>query len=53
LANNVKKLQSREDEYRLRVGDRRVIFSQDGVASLMGRARSTMAGDCADPLHDP
>ena len=31
LANNVKKLQGREDEYRLRVGDWRVIFTQDGV----------------------
>jgi mRNA interferase RelE/StbE len=31
LANNVKKLQGREDEYRLRVGDWRVIFAQDGV----------------------
>jgi mRNA interferase RelE/StbE len=31
LANNVKKLQGCEDEYRLRVGDWRVIFSQDGV----------------------
>jgi mRNA interferase RelE/StbE len=31
LANNVKKLQGREDAYRLRVGDWRVIFTQDGV----------------------
>jgi mRNA interferase RelE/StbE len=31
LANNVKKLGGREDEYRLRVGNWRVIFSQDGV----------------------
>ena len=31
LANNVRKLQDREDAYRLRVGDWRVIFSQDGV----------------------
>ncbi|MGY3615129.1 type II toxin-antitoxin system RelE family toxin [Bradyrhizobium sp. USDA 10063] len=31
LANNVKKLQGREDEYRLRVGDWRVIFTQEGV----------------------
>ena len=31
LANNVRKLQGREEEYRLRVGDWRVIFSQDGV----------------------
>jgi mRNA interferase RelE/StbE len=31
LANNVKKLQGREDEYRLRVGDWRVIFTEDGV----------------------
>lgn len=31
LANNVKKLQGREDEWRLRVGDWRVIFNQDGV----------------------
>jgi mRNA interferase RelE/StbE len=31
LANNVKKLQGREDEYRLRVGDWRVIFTRDGV----------------------
>ena len=31
LANNVKKLQGRGDEYRLRVGDWRVIFTQDGV----------------------
>ena len=31
LANNVKKLQGRADEYRLRVGDWRVIFNQDGV----------------------
>jgi mRNA interferase RelE/StbE len=31
LASNVKKLQGREDEYRLRVGDWRVIFTQDGV----------------------
>ncbi len=31
LVNNVKKLQGREDEYRLRVGDWRVIFTQDGV----------------------
>jgi len=30
LANNVKKLQGR-DGYRLRVGDWRVIFDQDGV----------------------
>jgi mRNA interferase RelE/StbE len=30
-ANNVKKLQGREVEYRLRVGDWRVIFTQDGV----------------------
>jgi mRNA interferase RelE/StbE len=31
LANNVRKLQGREEEYRLRVGDWRVIFSQDRV----------------------
>jgi mRNA interferase RelE/StbE len=31
LANNVKRLRGREDDYRLRVGDWRVIFSQDGV----------------------
>jgi len=31
LANNVKKLQGRENEYRLRVGDWRVIFTQDSV----------------------
>jgi mRNA-degrading endonuclease RelE of RelBE toxin-antitoxin system/DNA-binding XRE family transcriptional regulator len=31
LANNVKKLQGRQGEYRLRVGDWRVIFTQDGV----------------------
>jgi mRNA interferase RelE/StbE len=31
VANNVKKLQGREDAYRLRVGDWRVIFTQDGV----------------------
>jgi len=31
LANNVKKLQGREDEYRLSVGDWRVIFTRDGV----------------------
>lgn len=31
LANNIKKLQGYEDKYRLRVGDWRVIFSQDGV----------------------
>jgi mRNA interferase RelE/StbE len=31
LANNVKKLQGREDEYRLRVGDWRVILTRDGV----------------------
>jgi mRNA interferase RelE/StbE len=31
LANNVKKLQGREDAYRLRVGDWRVIFTQDGI----------------------
>jgi mRNA interferase RelE/StbE len=31
LANNVKKLQGREGEYRLRTGDWRVIFSQDGI----------------------
>jgi len=31
LANNVKKLQGWEDEYRLRIGDWRVIFTQDGV----------------------
>jgi mRNA interferase RelE/StbE len=31
LANNVKKLQGREHEYRLRIGDWRVIFAQDGV----------------------
>ena len=31
LANNIKKLRGREDEYRLRVGDWRVILTQDGV----------------------
>jgi mRNA interferase RelE/StbE len=31
LANDVRKLQGRDDEYRLCVGDWRVIFSQDGV----------------------
>jgi mRNA interferase RelE/StbE len=31
LANNLRKLQGREDQYRLRVGDWRVIFRQDGV----------------------
>lgn len=30
LANNVKKLQGPEDGYRLRIGDWRVIFTQDG-----------------------
>jgi mRNA interferase RelE/StbE len=32
LVNNVSKLQGRESEYRLRVGDWRVIFTQDGVS---------------------
>jgi mRNA interferase RelE/StbE len=31
LANDVKKLGGYEDEYRLRVGDWRVVFSQDGI----------------------
>jgi mRNA interferase RelE/StbE len=31
LANNIKKLRGREDEYRLRVEDWRVILSHDGV----------------------
>jgi len=31
LANNLRKLQGREDQYRLRVGDWRVIFRQHGV----------------------
>ncbi len=31
LRNNVKKLQGREASYRLRVGDYRVIFSEDGT----------------------
>jgi mRNA interferase RelE/StbE len=31
LADDVKKLRGREDEYRLRVGDWRVVFSQDGI----------------------